>query len=479
MAGRTAGLSSSSPYDEVLERNVIPAALTRPDPRPEEPVRPAASEPLPANASLNSAVEEVSDSWRRCLVDYHVDPRSRTAPNVVTPGELRVSKEPTADVIAQAREEIDRLYAIVRQQGYVVLLCNKDGVAIHHRGDENRAEDFKNWGIWLGGVWAEQIEGTNGIGTCITEQRPVLVHCGQHYRSRHSKLTCAGAPIFNALGKLSGVLDVSAVASEAPPGPQQLALAATIASARAVEERLFREHFRYAWIIAATPTDETVPGLLLAADEDQRIVGADRTARVAFSLDDKTLASGMHLSALFESNPALFRKRSGLDIPVQLPRTGDRDIWRVLLTPPMVRSSPSRNWPEAMLHSRPRLSTLSNLPLPETSDPSRGGLSPALKNRICDFIEEHIGEKISLGALSSMAGLSPNHFARAFQQSVGMPPHRYLLRQRVQHVEQMLRETQLPLSQIALAAGFSDQSHLARHFRRLTGMPPSLARRWS
>ena len=61
----------------------------------------------------------------------------------------------------------------------------------------------------------------------------------------------------------------------------------SIASARAVEERLFREHFRYAWIIAAAPTDETVPGLLLAADEDQRIVGADRTARAALSLGDK------------------------------------------------------------------------------------------------------------------------------------------------------------------------------------------------
>jgi AraC-like DNA-binding protein len=438
-----------------------------------------ASEPLPANAGLNSAVEEVSDSWRRCLVDYHVDPKSRTAPNVVTPSELQVSKEPTADVIVQSREEIDRLYAIVRQQGYVVLLCNKDGVAIHHRGDENRADDFKNWGIWLGGVWAEQVEGTNGIGTCITEQRPVLVHCGQHYRSRHSKLTCAGAPIFDPLGKLSGVLDVSAVASEGPPGPQQLALAATIASARAVEERLFREHFRYAWIIAATPTDETTPGVLLAADGDQRIVGADRTARVTFSLDDKSLASGMHLSALFESSPGLFRKRSGQDIPTQLLRIGDRDLWHVLLTPPMARSSPSRNWPEAALHSRPRLSTLSYLPVPEPPDPSRGGLSPALRNRICDFIEEHIGEKISLGALSSMAGLSLNHFARAFQQSVGTPPHRYLLERRVQHVEQMLQKTQLPLSQIALATGFSDQSHLARHYRRLTGMPPSLARRWS
>jgi AraC-like DNA-binding protein len=477
-ARRAAGLNSSSRCDEVLEGNVIPAALSRRDLRSGEPLRPAASEPLPANAGFNSAVEEVSDSWRRCLVDYHVDPRSRSAPNVVTPGELQVSKEPTADVIAQAREEIDRLYAIVRQQGYVVLLCNKDGVAVHHRGDENRADDFKNWGIWLGGVWSEQIEGTNGIGTCITEQRPVLVHCGQHYRSRHSKLTCAGAPIFDAVGQLSGVLDVSAVASEGPDRPQQLALAATIASARAVEERLFREHFRCAWIIAATATDETVPGLLLAADEDHRIIGADRTARAAFSLDDKSLASGMHLSALFEFNPSLFRKRSGQDIPVQLPRTGKRDLWRVLLTPPITRSSPSRSWPEGMLHSRPRLNTLSYVPMPETPDPSRGGLSPTQKNLVCDFIEEHIGEKISLSALSSMAGLSTNHFARAFQQSVGMPPHRYLLRRRVQHVEQMLRDTQLPLSQIALAAGFSDQSHLARHFRRLTGVPPSLVRRW-
>jgi len=58
-------------------------------------------------------------------------------------------------------------------RGYVVLLCNRDGVAIHHRGDPARADEFKQWGIWLGGVWSEQIEGTNGIGTCIAEQRPV------------------------------------------------------------------------------------------------------------------------------------------------------------------------------------------------------------------------------------------------------------------------------------------------------------------
>lgn len=55
-------------------------------------------------------------------------------------------------------------------------------------------------------------------------------------------------------------------------------------------------------------------------------------------------------------------------------------------------------------------------------------------------------------------------------------PPGYLLQRRLEHVERLLRDTQLPLSQVAQAVGFSDQSHLARHFRRLTGMPPSRAR---
>jgi len=455
----------------------VPSQVIHPHgPNPEQPRRAQSNEPaLTISASL-SAVDEISSSWHRCMADYHVDPKDQSAPNVVTQNELKASKEPVADIITHAREEIDRLYAIVRQQGYVVLLCNSSGIAIHHRGDESRADDFKSWGIWLGGVWSEEIEGTNGIGTCITEQRPLLVHCGQHYRSRHSKLTCAGAPIFDAVGKLAGVLDVSAVATDGPDRPQQLALAATIASARAVEERLFREHFRHEWIVAALPPDDTSSALLLAVDDDQRIIGADRVARQTFALDEKTLAAGTPLSALFDYNPSLFRRRGGQDIPILLARAARNDHWRALLTPPLPKSNLSRNWPEAVVHAQPRLSMLSFMPMPEAPDSQRGGLSPAMKHRVCDFIESHISEKISLDALSTMAGLSPHHFARAFQQSLGIPPHRYLLRRRLEHVEQMLRDTQLPLSHIALAVGFSDQSHLNRHFRRLTGMSPSLAR---
>jgi transcriptional regulator GlxA family with amidase domain len=72
--------------------------------------------------------------------------------------------------------------------------------------------------------------------------------------------------------------------------------------------------------------------------------------------------------------------------------------------------------------------------------------------------------------------LSTHHFARAFKQTVGMPPHGYVLQRRIERAQHMLVSTQLPLSEIALSAGFSDQSHLARHFRRMTGLSPSLVR---
>jgi transcriptional regulator of acetoin/glycerol metabolism len=118
--------------------------------------------------TLVPGLEEVATSWRRCLTAHHLDPKIQTAPHIITEKEIRDSRESLSNLILNAQEELDRLYAIVGPQQYVVLLCDRYGVAIHHRGDESLADAFKYWGIWLGGVWPEQIEGTNGIGTCIT-----------------------------------------------------------------------------------------------------------------------------------------------------------------------------------------------------------------------------------------------------------------------------------------------------------------------
>jgi transcriptional regulator GlxA family with amidase domain len=65
-----------------------------------------------------------------------------------------------------------------------------------------------------------------------------------------------------------------------------------------------------------------------------------------------------------------------------------------------------------------------------------------------------------------------HHFARQFKQSSGVTPHHYLTQKRVARAQEMLAQTDLSLSEIACAAGFSDQSHLARHFRYMLGTTP-------
>ncbi len=430
-------------------------------------------ESVARGAHLGDGLEAVSDSWRRCTSDLIVNPESRSAPHIVTDRELSGFRDPLNKAITAAQEEIDRLYAIMRQEGYVVLLCNAEGVAIHHRGDEAQAEQFKYWGIWVGGVWSEKIEGTNGIGTCIAEKRPILVHRQQHFRARHIGLSCAGAPIFGPNGELALVLDTSAMNSNEA---QALALAATKVAARGIEERLFRDHFRTLWVISAAPFDDSSPALLLAVDSDLRIVGADRPARIAFSLDDATLGRGMLLSAIFDFDRTAFHCKHEQDVPSRFLQVATAEPWRALITPPLCGSRGWRSAAELAIHSRPRISLLNEIPLSQPATPARGGLPPARAQRICEFIDANLDQSISLESLAEMAGLSTYHFARAFKQTLGMPPHCYVLQRRIERAQQMLRDTDLSLSEIALSAGFSDQSHLTRHFRRLTGVPPSVMR---
>lgn len=249
-------------------------------------------EPLPG-------IEEVSTSWKRSAHRYGVNPERSEAPRILTLPELGKLRQPLDELIFSAQEEIDRLYRMVREAGYTILLCNTAGVAVEHRGEEAEADQFRHWGTWLGGVWSEDLEGTNGIGTCIIEERPITVHRGQHFRSRNKDLSCSGAPIFDVDGRLIAVLDVSAINPGRSERAHALTGVLTVKSARAIEERFFRERFRRQWIVAIALPEESVPGMLLAVDGSQRIVGADRVARRTLHIEDETLRAGLSLWSFF------------------------------------------------------------------------------------------------------------------------------------------------------------------------------------
>src|SRR5215472_13536833 len=304
------------------------------------------------NTSVGGA-DEVSTSWKRSANNHGVDSGSTEAPRILTSHEVREIREPLDELILSAQEEIDRLYHVVREAGYTLLFCNSAGVAVEHRGDESDASRFRYWGTWLGGVWSEALEGTNGIGTCIAEERPVTVHRGQHYRSRHINLSCSGAPIFDVDGRLIAVLDVSAIDPERSERAHALTGALTVASARAIEERFFREQFRREWIVAVAPPDDGAPGILLAADGDQHIVGANRAARALLILDDRRLEAGVSLWSIFEQDRVLFRRTDATDIPTRLVVAGSDETWPAVVTPPERIAGTWQTTESIALHARP------------------------------------------------------------------------------------------------------------------------------
>src|SRR5258705_396460 len=284
-------------------------------------------------------LEPVRASWKRSAERYRIAQGSGEAPWILTAQELSASRAPVDELIGIAAHENDRLFAAVGQVGYALLFTAAEGVVADVRGDPARIQQFQRWGIWQGGVWAESVEGTNGIGTCIAEKAPVTVHCSQHFRARHATLSCCGAPVFDPNQNLAAVVDVSSYEPELSEHSHALAFALTVEAARSIEERLFRHVHRRAGILSAIAPRRPQP-ILLAVENDERVVGADRHARVALDIDDPQLAAGLSLWRFFHPSPSLFAWKSG-DGLAKLPRLGDPAPWHLVLTPPLApRASP-------------------------------------------------------------------------------------------------------------------------------------------
>lgn len=426
---------------------------------------------------VEPSLDEVSTSWQRSANQHGVDPDSRERPRILTAREVDELRQPVDELVHNAQEELDRLYKVVREAGYTILFCDTAGVAVEHRGDDSDADRFRYWGTWLGGVWSEAAEGTNGIGTCIAEERPVTIHRSQHYRTRHVDLSCSGAPVFGTDGRLMAVLDVSAIDPDRSERAHALTGALTLASARAIEERFFRDQFRRHWVIAIAPPEADGAVMLLAVDSHQCIVGANRAARTALLFDDGELRADCSLWNIFEQDRALFRRNDSTDIAVRLVIAGTDDVWPALLTQPEKKLNAWENAAGRGLHTRPRSDIMASLRSLTQAPHARGGLSPAVMRRVHEYVEAHLNDSIELVELSAIAGLSIFHFAREFKQSAGVTPHHYVMQRRVERAKGLLVDSGLSLSEIAFATGFSDQSHLTRHFRQMLGMTPGQFRR--
>jgi AraC family transcriptional regulator len=104
-------------------------------------------------------------------------------------------------------------------------------------------------------------------------------------------------------------------------------------------------------------------------------------------------------------------------------------------------------------------------------------LSDRRLRQVFVYIEDNLAENIALVDLAAVVGLSVSHFNVLFREAVGLSPHQYLIRRRIERAKEMLSEGKLSISQIATESGFAHQSHLARHMRRMLGVGPKALRK--
>jgi AraC family transcriptional regulator len=106
-----------------------------------------------------------------------------------------------------------------------------------------------------------------------------------------------------------------------------------------------------------------------------------------------------------------------------------------------------------------------------------GQLSRRRLARVFDYVRANIASDLSLGELAKVAGVSPSHFKTLFKHGVGVPVHQYVIRRRVEFAAELLQCDAAPLADVALQAGFADQSHMARCMKRVMGLTPTDLRR--
>ena len=103
----------------------------------------------------------------------------------------------------------------------------------------------------------------------------------------------------------------------------------------------------------------------------------------------------------------------------------------------------------------------------------RGGLAPALRRRLAEWLDARLAEPVSVGEMAAFCALSEAHFAHAFRASFGVAPHEWVVARRIERAAALLRARRpLPLDDIARATGHASASHLVRRFKRVWAMTP-------
>ena len=224
----------------------------------------------------------VVKSWMRCVGNHKLDPSVLRPAVIVEDRRLREHHEAIENLLRTARFGVEALYRQVAGMGYVLLLTDNEGITVDYIGDEATTDYLRESGLYLGADWNEARAGTNGTGTCIATGEALTVHQTDHFDATHIALSCTVAPIFDPVGNLSAVLDISALTSPKEKSSQYLALHVVKNFAHRIETANLIRSCSRNWILKLTSNQglaEVDTEHVLVLDSSGRIVGFNQFGR--------------------------------------------------------------------------------------------------------------------------------------------------------------------------------------------------------
>jgi transcriptional regulator of acetoin/glycerol metabolism len=218
----------------------------------------------------------VVQSWLRCVNDYNLDPAAAQEAYIVPQSKLREHQEQAEDLIRISRSGLATLFDQVAEDDYVLLLSDARGVAVDYLGHPRLDTELRRAGLYLGADWSEDRAGTCAVGACLVSREPVVIHQDDHFDPTHTPLTCTAAPIFDTLGELVAVLDISQLTSPVPKSSQRLALHLARATARRIEMANLVARTREQWVLRLSQSPDFLdidPDAAISLDGAGRITG--------------------------------------------------------------------------------------------------------------------------------------------------------------------------------------------------------------
>ena len=241
----------------------------------------------------------ISKSWRRCFAKYGLDPSHQKAPEIVELQTLHEHQERLGNLLQIAKVEMANLYQQVAGSGHSILLTNESGMILHYTGDPSFDSTAINSSLKEGAIWSEQLQGTNGMGTCLAERQPLIIHQDEHFLVSNLALTCTASPIFDPAGRILAVLNASSKYNKA----QQHTLALVNMSAKTIENRAFLCMFKNHFIMHFHSRPEFVNTLgegLIAFQSDGAILASNQSALVQVGWKSPAQLRGQKIDEIFD-----------------------------------------------------------------------------------------------------------------------------------------------------------------------------------